>query len=98
MKRDLQPSPPPAQQPHGDADIVGELRDRVRVGEPLPARCLQEDLMRIFQIQRTQFYRLVKAGKFDRFEIRPRIGRRAWSGKLIERYLNGESGSSRFVA
>jgi hypothetical protein len=32
----------------------------------------------------------VNAGHFDRFEILPRIGNRAWSGEKVARYLAGE--------
>jgi hypothetical protein len=70
---------------------VDEPREQLRVGEPLPARCLPEDMMRIFGIKAARFYALQAAGKFDRFEIRPRIGRRAWSGRKIQRYLDGET-------
>lgn len=93
MKRELQSSPAPAQQSHRDDDVA---RQPLQVGDTLPARLFSDDLMRIFNIRKTQFYRLLEAGKFDRFEIRPRIGRRTWSGKLVMAYLNGEAGSSRF--
>lgn len=72
-------------------------RDRLRVGDQLPARLLADDLMRIFGIKAARFYQLVAAGRFDRFEIRPTIGRKAWSGKLLQAYLSQEGSSSRFV-
>lgn len=71
---------------------------RYLAGEPLPARLLANDLMRLFGIQHARFYQLLAEGKFDRFEIRPTIGRRAWSGRLVSAYLDGNvAGSSRFI-
>lgn len=72
------------------------MNEPLRVGEPLPARLFAADLMRIFNIKQARFYELLKLGRFDRFELRPTIGRRAWSGKLVMAYLNAEGGSSRF--
>jgi hypothetical protein len=68
-----------------------------RVGEALPARLFAPDLMQLFGIKHARFYQLQKAGRFDRFEIRPTIGRRAWSGKLVMAYFDQEGRSSRFV-
>lgn len=45
------------------------------------------DMQRAFRIGETRFYALLKRGVFDRFEIRPPIGRRAWSGALVANYL-----------
>jgi hypothetical protein len=80
------------QQPERDDDGV------LRVGDPLPARLLAADMMRIFQIKKSTYYALLKRGRFDRFELLPRIGyQRAFSGKLVQAYLNAEGRSSRFV-
>lgn len=70
----------------------------LRVGGHLPRRLTAADMMQIFQVGRSRFYALVDQGKFDRFELRPRIGRMAWSGELVEKYLDCEKGSSRFVS
>jgi hypothetical protein len=80
------------QQAERDGDAV------VRVGEALPARMLAVDMQRIFQIKKSAYYQLLKRGRFDRFELLPRIGRqRAFSGKLVQAYLDAEGGrSSRF--
>lgn len=94
MKPAFQATTAPTQEPHGDADVAHQP---FRLGDPLPLRCLPEHLQAIFQIGPSRFYALVKAGRFDRFELRPRIGRRAWSGKLLQRYLDQEGSSSRFV-
>lgn len=53
----------------------------------LPARLTATDMMRIFQIHKSRFFKLAKQGRFDRFELTPTIGRRAWSGVLVADYL-----------
>lgn len=94
MKRAFQPAPSSSEQPEGDRHISDQL---VQVGDVLPARLLAPDMQRIFRISRARFYALAARGKFDRFELKPTIGRRAWSGALVMTYLRGEAGSSRFT-
>jgi hypothetical protein len=65
-------------------------RRRLQVGEPLPARMAPADMQQAFDLGHTRFQALVNAGHFDRFEILPRIGNRAWSGEKVARYLAGE--------
>lgn len=92
MKRQLETATADPQQAERDSDPV------VRVGDPLPARLLAADMQRIFAIKKTAYYALLKRGRFDRFELLPRIGnQRAFSGKLVQAYLNAEGRSSRFV-
>lgn len=68
-----------------------------RLADQYPARLTSKHLMAIFQVKQSWFSELLKRGKFDRFEIRPTIGRRAWSRELVQRYLDGDAqGSSRF--
>ena len=67
------------------------------VGGRLPRRLTAKQMMEIFNVRQARFYALVAQGRFDRFEIRPRIGRMAWSGALVEKYLDCEAGSSRYV-
>ncbi len=67
-----------------------------RLADRYPPRLLSTHLMRIFGVHKSRFYQLLLAGKFDRFELKPTIGRRAWSRTLVQRYLDGEAGSSRF--
>lgn len=74
------------------------VTDPVMVDDPLPARCGVREMCRIFGIGPSQFHRLERRGKFERFELRPQIGRKAWSGALLEKYLRCEAGASRFVA
>lgn len=62
----------------------------LRVGETLPARMTAKDMQRVFQLSSSRFYALRAIGRFDAFEIRPRIGQRAWSGKKVQAYLDGE--------
>jgi hypothetical protein len=82
-----------------DAPGALDATDRpLQVGESIPARCYAADLMRIFGIKKSRFYELQQAGRFDRFELRPTIGRKAWSGELIAAYLRGDQAhSSRFA-
>jgi hypothetical protein len=61
-----------------------------QVGDPVPLRLSPEDMQRLFRLGHTRFYALMNAGHFDRFEILPRIGNRAWSGEKVARYLAGE--------
>lgn len=95
MKNPLESCASTSEQPLRDDHVSDEPRDVLRVGDPLPARLTSRDLMRIFEIKPSQFYNLQAQGKFDRFELRPTIGRRAWSGKLVQKFLDGEP-SSRF--
>lgn len=68
------------------------------VGGHLPRRLTARHMMQIFNVGTSRFYGLVAQGRFDRFEIRPRVGRMAWSGALVEKYLDCEAGSSRFIS
>jgi len=49
------------------------------------------DLQAIFQIKRTQFARLARAGAWDPFRVEFAIGRFIYSGAKVARYLDGES-------
>lgn len=74
------------------------VHDRYVVGDPMPARLLAEDLMWLFNIRSARFYQLHAQGRLDRFELRPLIGRRAWSGKLVAAHFEANVlGSSRFL-
>lgn len=59
-----------------------------RLIEHFPARLVAADLMVIFGIGKSQFYRLESAGRFQRLELRPRIGRKAWSRTLVQDWLD----------
>lgn len=69
---------------------------RLKVGETLPARLLPIDLMQLFGIKPSRFYQLLAQGRFDRFELKPTIGRRAFSGKLLQAYFEQDSRLARF--
>lgn len=62
-----------------------------KAGGELPARLTAVDMMGIFNVKKTRFYELQTAGKFRRFELRPKVGCTAYSGRLVQRYLDGES-------
>lgn len=56
------------------------------------ARLTTADLRKIFNLGRNTFYRLQAIGRFDRFEIKPRVSqrRRFFSAKKVQAYLDGE--------
>ena len=89
----LQASPADSQVGERPVDVTARS---LQVGDRLPARLRASDMCRIFEIGSSRFYVLVNAGRFDHFELRPRIGRRAWSGALVEKYLACEPGASRW--
>lgn len=92
MKDALETPDATTEQALGSLDGLRCLADR------FPPRLLAGHMMQIFGIKSSRFYALLQAGKFDRFEMRPVIGRRAWSRELVQRYLDGDKvGSSRFV-
>lgn len=95
----LESTAPLPEQPQGDGEIVPRP---FQVGESLPRRMSVMDMCRAFPVDgktmdRSTFHKHQRAGKFDRFELRPKIGARAWSGVLVQRYLDCEAGASRFV-
>ena len=47
------------------------------------------DMAVIFGIGGARFSRLNAAGHFDQFKVKPALGRRCFSGVLVQRYLNG---------
>lgn len=73
------------------------VADRVVDLSQFPLRMHAADLMRVFEIKHARFYQLLKVGKFDRFEITPRIGHRAFSRTLVQRYLDGEVTDRKFA-
>jgi hypothetical protein len=90
---------PQPEQAHGDTQIVARP---FQVGEQLPRRLSVGEMCRAFPVDghpmdRSTFHRHERAGKFERFELRPKVGAKAWSGTLVARYLDCEAGASRFV-
>jgi len=93
---------PPTVNPDYVVPLLPPPPDPYRVGQELPKRLGVEDMCRCFgqdglSMSRSTFHRWRRLGKFDRFEVRPQIGRRAWSGELVARYLRCEAPSSRFI-
>lgn len=86
----------PAGEPQARQAPTDVLTGRYQVGQALPLRLTAGDMCRVFNIRHARFAVLVKAGHFDRFEILPTIGKRAWSGVKVSKYLAGEVESSRF--
>lgn len=56
----------------------------------LDARLTAVDLMRIFNLKKAAYYKFQRMGRFDAFELRPRIGRRLYSAKKVQAHLDGE--------
>jgi len=86
-----------------EGPVIPPTRDQERasrpflIGETLPKKMHVPDMCRAFRMSPSQFHRHERAGKFERFEVRPQIGHHAWSGVLVDRYLTCEAGASRFV-
>ncbi len=78
------PEVQPQQHP-GPADVLGRVTDLSQ----FPLRLGAEDMQRIFEIRKSAFYKFRKLGKFDRMEILPRLGARAWSRALVQEHLDG---------
>lgn len=55
-----------------------------------PVKLSGRDMRLIFGFSESAFYRQLAAGAFDRFELKPRIGPRAWSRTKVQRYLDQE--------
>lgn len=81
----------PDMQPQEQTTSLHVPDRRLKVGEQLPARMTAQEVAEQFGISLGHFYALVKAGKFDQFEILPQIGPRAWSGKLLAQYFDGQA-------
>jgi hypothetical protein len=87
----------PAIEPHADVQPGPDPRAiPFRVGDAYPDVMTPEEMQQAFRIKRAKFYQLVKRGIFDRFEIKPRIGHRAWSGALVAEHIRS-AGRSAFV-
>jgi hypothetical protein len=51
------------------------------------------ELREALQLTQPTFYRYQSLGKLERFELRPRIGVRRYSRKLVQEYLDGQPSS-----
>lgn len=60
------------------------------VSSMIDSRLTAADMMRVFGLKSAAFYKWLKVGRFDAFEIKPQIGRRLWSAKKVQAYLDGE--------
>lgn len=91
VDRALEAEAPETEQPRRHAHIP---EAPFQIGDELPLRLTVRQMCRVFAISPSQFHRLERQGKFSRFELKPRIGKKAWSGKLLSAYLNGEKRSA----
>jgi hypothetical protein len=82
MGAPLQAIDPLTEQPHDGDQPVQRLSDRYGL------RLCARDLMEIFEIGAARFYELENAKRFQRFELKPVIGRKAWSREAVQRYLD----------
>lgn len=78
----LQSVHPLTEQAHDGDQPTDRLSDRY------PARLTSAHLMAIFSLRKSRFYQLENAKQFRRFELRPAIGRTAWSRALVQAYLD----------
>lgn len=59
------------------------------LGQPFPVLMTPADIMRVFQVGRTQFYRQVDAGLYKQFlHDAPTLGHAKYSGEKVQAYLN----------
>jgi hypothetical protein len=56
------------------------------------------ELRDALRLAESTFYAYQAAGKFDRFELKPRIGPRRYSRKLVQQYLDGEPSARGWAA
>ncbi len=67
------------------------------LSEPFPTLLRDQDLMRVLGIGKSRFYLLKKAGRFDRFIVKPDLTKSTrYSGTLIRAYVRGELSDVRF--
>lgn len=57
--------------------------------DPLPNALSPGELRRALNLKEAIFYRLQKEGRFRRFLLPRAIGAKRYSGRLVDRYLNG---------
>lgn len=82
---------PQASEPQQHEQAV-DLRDRrIKVGESLPRRLTARDMCERLGFKSSAFYKAVKAGAFDSMEILPQVGPKAWSGVLVQQWLDGQA-------
>lgn len=74
-----------------DRSIGDTLDERVASAEAEDEDAmLPPELCAKLRLAKGTFYNYQAAGKFERFELRPRIGPRRYSRKLVRLYLDGE--------
>lgn len=56
----------------------------------LPALCGPDEMCRIWGIQKSQFYKLLRTGAFDQFKAHPAIPPKQFCGSKLTRYLQGD--------
>lgn len=57
-----------------------------------------QELQNALQLSRSTFYRYQSLGKFERFELVPRIGPHRYSRKAVQAYLDRERPSALRIA
>lgn len=65
-------------------------RGAMRVDDALPKALDAVELRRALNLSERTFFRYRKAGKFDRFLLPRAIGRKKYSGRLVQQYLEGK--------
>jgi hypothetical protein len=72
-------------------------RSAFRVGEPLPGVLFLKDLGDILDVGLARAYQLEHAGELVAFEMKPPVGgRRRYSGKKVQQWLDGDGEAPRF--
>jgi hypothetical protein len=73
-------------QTHAHTTDTDEL---AHVGGKLPNALGPKEMIQVLNLGQRNFYVLQARGAFDRFLLKNPIGRKRYSGRLVERYLQG---------
>lgn len=92
MPSNLQSIESPADRAGDSQDLpqrAGQRTTRFVCGDVLPARMTDAQLIQELHVSPATFYRRLSA--LRHLEALPKIGRRAWCGRKVERFLDGET-------
>lgn len=77
-------------------EIGTDAQGRIYVVETIPACCTSDDVCRLLDLSKAQFFHLRKQGRFPIPEITPRIDSRPrFAGEKVRAYIVGRSRESK---
>lgn len=83
LQNAFEPAATGAEQADRDANVAHRALDTY------PERLFAHDMAAIYRVSLNQFYRLNAAGAFLFAEMRPRVGRMAWSRERVQQHFAG---------